>query len=294
MSSPKADARTYQRRLRALGVTPPPPAGKPKDPKAAKPGHFYVLPDRQKAELAAYVAQLRALLDAKEGAWSAKAHAHAVLMAAYEAVHRKPGGPLHGGVTARPAFGNPGHLRVLFYLLQQVKPAPREKKAHAAAEAILVGMLNPQLRSKAEQRKLQQVVLHSPASALARTVTNGAFRSLQASPVDPMTRQAAALVAKALEAPRVPGFLAELDAVLLREDLAAVLEGRFDGGLVDRVLFRAAADGRTTHWLGRLKGGQYVLTWKVKGKFHVVHGEKDTVLASVPDAHMAAAIAAVG
>lgn len=291
MSSLKGDCRTLQRRLKALGVVPPAPDGQKPSPDAMKPGHYYVVV--APLGLAAYVARLRAACAVAEQSWQPNAHLHAVLAAARDAANVDVGAVAHGGVPARPAFGNPGHLRVLFFLLQQVAPRPAEKKAHAAAEAIVVGMLNPGLRSKAQLRALQQVVLTSKASPLARFATEGAFRSLQASPVDPMTRRAAEAAVKEVEHPRRGAFLKALDAVLLREDLAAVLDGRFDEGLVDEVLFRAAEGGRTTHWLGRLKGGKHVLVWKVKGRFHVVHGEKDDVLASVPDAHMRAAITAV-
>jgi hypothetical protein len=57
--------------------------------------------------------------------------------------------------------------------------------------------------------------------------------------------------------------------------------------------WRGAEKGKGSHWLAELAGGSFALLWKVKGKWRLVEGSRDDVLASVPDSHFEAATRAL-
>ncbi len=103
----------------------------------------------------------------------------------------------------------------------------------------------------------------------------------------------------------VTSFLKELDAVLLREELRAILAQRRDPrcAKVEACLWRAAgvekarqgraSGAKITHWIGHLDDGTYLLIWKVGARWQIATGSRDDILASVSDAQMESAVNAV-
>ena len=93
----------------------------------------------------------------------------------------------------------------------------------------------------------------------------------------------------------VKKFLAALDALILLEDAKRQL-GEVSvkpSAPVVASRWRGAEKGKGSHWLVELSNGSFALLWKVKGKWRLVEGERDEVLASVSDAHFKAATQAL-
>ncbi len=116
-------------------------------------------------------------------------------------------------------------------------------------------------------------------------------------------RTVVARVVRELPPTQVKSFLLELDERLLREELRAVLALRNDptAARVTACIWRAAsgkaregraAGAKVTHWLGTLDDGSYLLIWKVGSRWQVSTGPREDVLATVPNEHMASALAA--
>src|SRR4051794_6550889 len=106
------NTREMQRGIKALGLVPPPPDGKNRDPKREARGGYY-----EAATLEgwlAYEAKLAIVLEGEKNTWTQEAHLHSVMRAALDAApdYDTLVGPFHHGVTARPAFPNIGHLRI--------------------------------------------------------------------------------------------------------------------------------------------------------------------------------------
>ncbi|MCP3140365.1 hypothetical protein [Pyxidicoccus xibeiensis] len=82
-------------------------------------------------------------------------------------------------------------------------------------------------------------------------------------------------------------FLAELDARILRLECSAAIAPLVPGGAVPdiaEVLWRGdGGKGRVLHFIARLSDGTYGLVTKLGRRWAWVHGNRDEVLASVPD-----------
>jgi len=87
-------------------------------------------------------------------------------------------------------------------------------------------------------------------------------------------------------------FVAELDRVIVREELRVMLADRGHASApdVEACLWRAATDRKVTHLLGRLASGELVLTFKVGTRWRVFTGPRDEVLATIPDEHFERAV----
>jgi hypothetical protein len=88
--------------------------------------------------------------------------------------------------------------------------------------------------------------------------------------------------------PRVKAFLDELDSEILRRELLSLLAKReiSPSAPVARVLFRPAGSGRLPALvLARLENQRYGLWVKLKARWDWIEGDRDHVLASIPDAH---------
>ncbi|MBL8912120.1 MAG: hypothetical protein JNM17_15600 [Archangium sp.] len=93
----------------------------------------------------------------------------------------------------------------------------------------------------------------------------------------------------------VRAFLERLDEVLLREDARTQLEkvSAKPSSPVKRSRWRGAAKGKPSHWLVELENGRFALLWKAKGKWRLVEGAQEDVLACVTDGELRAATEAL-
>lgn len=91
-------------------------------------------------------------------------------------------------------------------------------------------------------------------------------------------------------------FLDELAAEILRLEVVTLVErqGIDTGGAeISGTLWRGSTGAKLSHWIARLGDGRYALVGKTKGRWTWTAGERDDVLATVPDALMESAVAAV-
>ncbi len=117
-------------------------------------------------------------------------------------------------------------------------------------------------------------------------------------------RRTAAAVAAALPLDRARPFLEALDQRMLREELRAMLVKRGDprAAEVESCLWRAAfgrarqgraAGAQVSHLMGRCRDGTFLLHWKSGTRWEVCLGDRDSVLATLPEALMPSALQAV-
>lgn len=311
LSELRWDVRELQKKLKKLGVTPPPPKGAKPIADIMKPGKFYVAQNAL-APAARYLAQLQAVLDAQETRWTPEAYLHNVMAAALavapasEQLERP-----HGHVAARPVIDNHGYLALALLAAEHVS------KRVPAAERARFGRwveLGRRVAQKQELRASDEALLDAelpyerlPSRALSRVFTAKTPTLLVAQGVGLEAEQAEAhnvagkgareACARAVEvlATSAKQFLTALDALILLEDAklklgdvsvkpsAAMVASRW----------RGAEKGKGSHWLVELANGNFALLWKVKGKWRLVEGGRDEVLASVPDAHFKAATQAL-
>jgi len=85
-----------------------------------------------------------------------------------------------------------------------------------------------------------------------------------------------------------------VDALILKEDALTQLTKmkQQPQSRVVAAAWRWAEKGKTAMWIVQLEEG-FALWWKVRGQWRLVEGPRDDVLASVPDAQMASAVAAL-
>ncbi len=307
------DLRELQKKLKKLGVTPPPPKGKPARADIMKPGKFYAVPARVK-ELEGYDAELRAVLDAQGDAWTAEAFLHNVLAAALTAAPAKeqltrP----HAHVPARPVINNHGYLAAALLAAQEIRPlvlAPDRENFERLLEVghrVAAGEALTDDDDELVERELPLEFVPSGAqsrqftgNSLAMMVAQGvALEAEAAATRDVGGKGAREACVSAVELLVEPGearrFLEKLDALIQLEDaklqFSKVSEKPSAPLLAAR--WRGAEKGKSTHWLVELSNGHFALLWKVKGKWRLVEGSREDALACVPDAQLKAAVNAL-
>ncbi len=314
LSELRWDVRELQKKLKKLGVTPPPPKGAKPLADIMKPGKFYVAQNAL-APTAAYLAQLQAVVDAQESRWTPEAYLHNVMAAALavapasERLERP-----HGHVPARPVIDNHGYLALALLAAEHVsKQVPPSERARFTRWVELgQRVAKKQELSKKDEAlltaEMPYVRLPSRAISQAFTAQTPTLRvaqgvGLEAEEADAHNvggkgaREACARAVEVLSksAGAVKKFLAALDALILLEDAKLKL-GEVSvkpSAPVVASRWRGAEKGKGSHWLVELSNGNFALLWKVKGKWRLVEGERDEVLASVADAHFKAATQAL-
>jgi hypothetical protein len=238
----------------------------------------------------------------------------------------RPGPPFHRGVPAKPQLGAFGCAGIALFLADAARSAAttRERKRFDAWVASAADVYGRHARgevrevkrgrdpvpcslTRAEYDALYESLVAtgkyvewartdlSPALFVANTAALAAF-DLEIGGGGPYGFSAIRnAVRRAAEIAGSRSFLEALDARLLREELRAMLAARRDprAARVESCLWRAAEEGKATHLLGRLDGGEHVVVFKVGRTWRIFAGPRDDVLATVPDAHMASATAAV-
>lgn len=314
LSEVRWDVRELQKKLKKLGVTPPPPKDAKPIADIMKPGKFYVAQNAL-APTAEYLAQLQAAVDAQETRWTPEAYLHNVMAAALEVAPaseriERP----HGHVPARPVIDNHGYLALALLAAEHVsKRVPlaerarftrwvelgervaKKRELRASDEALLTAeMPYVRLPSRAVSRAF---TAQSPTLRVAQGVGLEAEQADAHNVAGKGAREACACAVEVLSksAGAARKFLTALDASILLEDAklqfsevsvkpsAAVVASRW----------RGAEKGKGSHWLVELSNRNFALLWKVKGKWRLVEGGRDEVLASVPDAHFKAATQAL-
>lgn len=257
---------------------------------------------------------------------------HAVLQSAIDRVPGA-GGPYHGGVDAKPRLGVLGHAGVALFLAESVASAvtrgdrPRYDHWLAIAREVYSKHLRNDVtivkgeawtrrsldtaRKLELQRELNQGkwgATYHPEQPTIRTLSPalhvGFVAALLAFDLevghgaggsDPTVALCAAAGIAAGLAADGPSLVAELDRVMCREELRTMLYERNDPNAprVTAWLWRAAKARKVTHVIGQLEDDTYVLTFKVGPRWRVFTGPRDEILATVPDEHLDAAVAAV-
>lgn len=314
LSELRWDVRELQKKLKKLGVTPPPPKGAKPIADIMKPGKFYVAQNAL-APSAAYLEQLQAVVDAQASRWSPEAYLHNVMAAALEGApaSEQLAAP-HGHVPARPILDNHGYLALALLAAEHVsKQVPAGERARFTRWVELGKRVatKQELSAKDEallDAEMPYVRLPSRAHSRAFTAQTPTLRvaqgvGLEAEEADAHNvggkgaREACARAVEVLStsAGAAKKFLTALDALILLEDAkrqfgevtvkpsAAVVATRW----------RGAEKGKSSHWLVELSNGTFALLWKVKGKWRLVEGARNEVLASVADAHFKAATQAL-
>lgn len=309
------DVKVVQKKLKKLKVAPPPPRGVKPLPDIMKPGKFYAV--RRETKLATdYLALLTAKLRDVESSWTVDAYGHSVMAAALDASPaaerlERP----HGHVASKPVIDNFGYVALALHAAEAIRsfvPAAHRKSfarwlelgTRASSRTPLTAsdeaLLDDELpirwqRSGASARSLTAT---EPTLRIAQCVGWEAEQADHANVGGKGAREACALAVELLAAKSPAGhvkrFLASLDALILQEDARLQLEkvAQKPSAPLEAAHWRGAEKGKTTLWLVELKSGRFALLWKLKGQWRFVEGSKDDVLASVPDAHLQAAVEA--
>lgn len=309
----KWELRELQKKLKKLGVAPPPPQGKPVLANIMSAGRFYAVPARRE-DTERYTSQLRAVLEAQGEAWTAKAYLHNVLAAALEAAPEperleRP----HARVAARPVIDNLGYLSLALLAASEVGArVPSAERARftrwlelgqrvaagepmSASDEALLDRELPYVRqpSRAHSRNFTAT---TPALLVAQGVGLEAEEADARNVGGKGARQACAAAVSLLSKPgEARRFLEKLDALIQLEDAKlqfSKVSERPSSPLV-AVPWRGADAGKTSHWLVELANGHHALLWKVKGKWRLVEGSREDALASVPDAKLKGAVDAL-
>ena len=310
MSALKWDVREVTKKLKKLGVMPPPPKGKPAMKDIMKPGKFYAMP-RSYEEVDAYLGQLRRVLDGQSSKWTADAFLHTVLAAAMKAAPEdqrleRP----HGHVAAKPVINNRGYLGAALLAAEHVRALvpEAERKAFNRLEELGRRVLAGKEMTSEDEAVLNREAPHvwQPSGAHSRNFTavspvlriaqGVAFEAEEAEANNvggKGAREACAQAAQVLAKPRP--FLEALDALILLEDAKLQFSKVSEKPSAELVAscWRGAEKGKGSHWLVKLANGRFALLWKVKGKWRLVEGSREDAIASVPDAHLKDAVAAM-
>lgn len=303
-----------QRKLKKLGVVPPPPSGAKALADIMKPGRRYT-PPKALAPTKAYLAQLTNLLTQSANRWTDEAYLHNVMAAALEAAPPplRPNEP-HGHVPARPVIGNEGYLALSLLAAEWVTPHVSSKERASFDRWVALGKrVSRGLALTAKDRALfnrELPYVRLPSRAISRVFTAKTPALLVAQGVGleaeqtharnvggKGAREACARAVKLLgPSPKtVTAFLQALDATILLESakvqLGDVKEQPSSAPVACR--WRGAEGGKVIAFLVELADGHFALVWKLKGTWRLVEGERDAVLATVPDAHFASATRAL-
>jgi hypothetical protein len=307
-------SKALQRRLKALGQPPPPPAGRAPLADVMKPGRFYEFTTDVRA-LERYVAVLQAALAPAGTRWSPAAHGHSVLMAAQRAAPpRERLTRPHAGAPARPLIDAVGYVHAGLEAARAVAHlvAAGGRRRFTSLVALGQRVASGRELTARDRRLLDTEVPRGKLAtgALTRlfTAPTGALRVAQGIAIDAghaalrgvagKGAREACVHAVQLLASR-PGavrtFLERLDAVLLREDARCAFArcSVKPSSAVKHTWWRGAARGTVTHWLVELERGAFALVWKVKGRWRLVEGAREDVLACVSDSHLRAATEAL-
>ena len=311
MSELKWDLREAQKKLKKLGVAPPPPKGKPVLADIMKPGKFYAHPPSLE-KLQAYEALLLALLEAQGRKWTPAAFLHNVLAAALKSAPEKERlARPHGHVPARPVIDNHGYLALAMLAAEHVSPHVTKEERPQFEAWLALGHTVAEGKELTDDALLdsEMPLTWQPSGASARNFTATSPALLVAQGVALEAEEAAIhnvggkgareACARAVTVLNKPGearrFLEALDRLIQLHDAKLQLSkvSEKPSAPVVAGLWRGAEKGKSTHWLVKLDNGRYALLWKVKGKWRLVEGSKEDALASVPDAHLKEAVNAL-
>jgi hypothetical protein len=214
-----------------------------------------------------------------------------------------PTRPFHGG-GPQPKCDSEGYLVAGLWLAGWAEPhvAKADRKAfdefvNLAKKQLTLGRDNTTLRKKlrrANAGKAKGIPLKL-AHWSAAEASNWTFHSIYAGGA---ARPAAGNVVKLLKrvgtTDDIRHYLAELDIFSLHlEALARLRDHKLKPTApAERTLWRGCTDDKATHWLMRLTNGHLALIAKIGLRWELFEGDKDFVLAHVPDDHLEAAVAA--
>lgn len=211
-----------------------------------------------------------------------------------------PPEPFHGG-------GPPLKIDAEAYVVGALWLADRmrpylDERDRADFEAF-VALAKKQLELGPDDKTNQKAIFAANAGKYARVPAkigawaaheagNWAWRSIYAGGA---ARPAAANVARFLakKAPaELPGYLRELDAYCLYLEALTQLreKNQKTSAKVAQALWRGHENNKVLCWLMRLDNKKLALLFKEKTRWRLVEGERDDVLATVPEAHFQAAV----
>lgn len=301
------ESRILQRKLKALGVPPPAPAGQPVKPGILKKAQYYAVVGWDAKH--AYLLKLRELFASQSTKWTDEACLHTVLAAAQKAAPETERLRVcHQGVPARPVIANAGYVALCVLAADAVAhlvPAAEQKEFRKWVE-FARPVRERDVLTKAQQKSqqasmntwLHEVSATTPALILAQSTALAADCCSSGDDAGKVTRQAVVTALQMLAAEGKPGaarqLLEAMDRLILKEDALTQLTKmkQQPRSPVVAAAWRGVEKGKATHWLVQLEQG-FALWWKVRGQWRLVEGSREDVLASVPDAQMASATVAL-
>ena len=217
---------------------------------------------------------------------------HNVLAAVLQATRAPP--PAHPG--PKPLLFNATYVELAGWLADQV--AAEVPRAEQRTFRRLVALARPvrevgQLKKKEldELRSLRTPVDPSPALRVALLLVDEAIQCHRHASCGTPTRHAALAAAEVLGA----ALVEPLHRELLRLDAVTLLQRQklTTPAAVAETLWRGMSGVKTTHWLVRLADGTHGLIARTRGRWTFLHGSREDMIASVPDALMASVVGAV-
>jgi hypothetical protein len=238
----------------------------------------------------------------------------------------------HGGVDANPQLGSFGCGGIAIFLADScadrvaanqranfdrwLDAAKNIYSLHARAEGEEVKQgTKSKLRvlARDDLKKLQRdLAAHNP-----KREARVAFRALEAAidielqyggpDILAILKKTAEEVAESTPAADQKAFIMNFDRILLREELRSLLAQRRDprcekiaacvwrfAHATEKARQGRASGAKITHYIGRLDDDKtFLLLWKVGARWQIITGERDEIIASVPDDQMESAIAAL-
>jgi len=213
-----------------------------------------------------------------------------------------PPGPFHMG-GPQPKIGARAYVIAALWLAERAAPfvEARDKSQFDGYVAVAKRQLERGPDDRMQGKELHDAMHKKPprmpckiGAWAAHEAANWAYRPIYAGGA---ARPAAANLAKII-AKKTPAelarFLADLDALCIHLEALTMLDDRAvkPSAPVATTLWRGHDKGKVTHWLMRLDNGELALLAKLGPRWKVIEGKRDDVLASVGDAHFAAAVRA--
>jgi hypothetical protein len=213
-----------------------------------------------------------------------------------------PPSPFHMG-GPQPKIGARAYVVAAVWFADRAAPFvdPRDKSQFdtyvaAAKRQLVLGVddrTQRQVLSDAWRAKPSRTP-HKIGAWAAHEATNWTTRPIYAGgPARAAAANFAKLLAKKSPA-LLPQLLADLDMLCIHLEALTMLDDRKEtlSAPVATTLWRGHDRGKVTHWLMRLESGELALLAKLGTRWKLIEGKRDDVLASVGDAHFAAAVRA--
>lgn len=197
------------------------------------------------------------------------------------------GNPLHA-TTPQPPWLSPNDTaRLAIWIADRALGTP------TPAESEILDEARSRLRDRAAGYLDLNVKFPKQRASLARLALAAVNRSLRTPASPKIAARMAAVLAVQLARPSGDhgALVRDLDEEVFRIEAGVLISAHGDAEIAS-VLFRAEAEkpGRLGHCIVRLADGRYGLVTKMRGRYRWFAGERDEILATVPDTALSDAV----